>query len=115
MAKALVWLGSSLADVKGFPEPARRTAGYKLRRLQEGLEPNDWKAMPGVGPGVREIRLHTTTEHRVFYVARFAEAVYVLHAFEKKAQKTPKRDLELGQRRYRELIEARRKERHGKG
>ena len=115
MAKPLVWLGSSLEEVKGFPEDARRSAGYQLRRLQEGLEPTDWKAMPGVGPGVQEIRLHTTTEHRVFYVARFAEAVYVLHAFEKKAQKTPKRDLELGQRRYRELIEARRKERHGKG
>ena len=110
-----MWLGSSLEDLTGFPENARRSAGYQLRRLQEGLEPNDWKGMPGVGPGVQEIRLRATTEHRVFYVARFAEAVYVLHAFEKKAQKTPKRDLELGQRRYRELIDARRKERHGKG
>jgi len=71
--------------------------------------------MADVGPGVKEIRLHTGTEHRVFYVARFAEAVYVLHAFEKKAQKTPKRDLELGQKRYRDLVEARRKERYGKG
>jgi phage-related protein len=115
VAKALVWLGSSLEDLTGFPENARRSAGYQLRRLQEGLEPNDWKGMPGVGPGVQEIRLRATTEHREFYVARFAEAVYVLHAFEKKAQKTPKRDLELGQRRYRELIDARRKERHGKG
>jgi phage-related protein len=114
VAKALVWLGSSLEDVKGFPEGARRSAGYQLRRLQEGLESNDWKAMPRVGPGGQEIRLRTTTEHRVFYVARFAEAIYVLHAFEKKTQKTPKRDLDLGQRRYRELIEARRKERHGK-
>jgi phage-related protein len=68
-----------------------------------------------VGPGVQEIRLHTTTEHRVFYVARFVEAVYVLHAFEKKAHQTPKRDLELGRRRYRDLVEARRVERHGKG
>ena len=110
-----MWLGSSLEDLKGFPEDACRSAGYQLRRLQEGLEPNDWKAMPGVGPGVQEIRLHATTEYRLFYVARFAEAVYVLHAFEKKAPKTRKRDLELGQRRYRELIEARRKERHGKG
>ncbi len=114
MAKPLVWLGSSLEDVKGFPEDARRSAGYQLRRLQEGMGPNDWKAMPSVGPGVQEIRLHTSTEYRVFYVARFAEAAYVLHVFEKKAQKTPKRDLELGQRRYRELREARRKERHGK-
>jgi phage-related protein len=63
-----------------------------------------------MGPGVKEIRLHTGTEHRVFYVASFAEAVYVLHAFEKKTQKTPKRDLELGQKRYRDLLKARRKE-----
>ena len=110
-----MWLGSSLEDVKGFSEDARRSAGYQLRRLQEGLEPNDWKAMPAVGPGVQEIRLHTATEHRVCYVARFEEAVYVLHAFEKKAQKTPKRDLELAQRRYRDVKAARRKERHGKG
>lgn len=115
MAKALGWLGSSLEDVKDFPADARRSAGYQLRRLQEGLEPNDWKAMPGVGPGVQEIRLHTTKEHRVFYVARFAEAVYVLHAFVKKTRKTPKRDLELGQQRFHDLMEARRKERHGKG
>jgi len=110
-----VWLGSSLEDLRGFPEEARRTAGYQLRRVQEGLESNDWKAMADIGPGVKEIRLHTGAEHRVFYVARFAEAVYVLHAFEKKAQKTPKRDLELSQKRYRDLVEARRKERHGKG
>ena len=70
--------------------------------------------MPGLGPGAQEIRLHAGTEHRVFYVARFAEAVYVLHAFEKKAQKTPKGDVELGQKRYRDLMEARRKEPHGK-
>ena len=110
-----MWLGSSLEDLRGFPEEARRTAGYQLRRVQEGLESNDWKAMADIGPGVKEIRLHTGAEHRVFYVARFAEAVYVLHAFEKKAQKTPKRDLELSQKRYRDLVEARRKERHGKG
>jgi phage-related protein len=115
VAKALGWLGSSLEDLKAFPEDARWSAGYQLRRLQEGLEPGDWKVMPGVGPGVQEIRLHTTIEHRVFYVARFAEAVYVLHAFKKKARKTPNRDLELGQRRYRDLIAARRRERHGKG
>ncbi len=90
-----------------------RMAGI-VAGVQEGLEPNDWKAMPEVGPGTKEIRLHTGTEHRVFYVARFAEAVYVLHAFEKKAQKPPKRDLELGQKRYQGVLEARPKERDGK-
>lgn len=81
--------------------------------MQEGLEPNDWKPVPYVGKGVQEIRLHARGEHRVFYVARFAEAVYVLHGFEKKTRKTPKRDLELGRVRYHDLIKTRAKERHG--
>ena len=94
MAKTLFWLGSSLSDLQEFSEDARRDAGYQLRRVQEGLDPIDWKPMPVVGPGVQEIRLHAGTEHRVFYVARFAEAVYVLHGFEKKTQKAPKGDIE---------------------
>jgi phage-related protein len=71
--------------------------------------------MPSVGPGVQEIRVHTTTEHRVVYVARFAEGIYVLHVFEKRTRKTPTRDLELARTRYRELQERRRREGHGKG
>jgi phage-related protein len=66
--------------------------------------------MPTVGPGVREIRIHTGLEHRVFYVAKFAEGVYVLHAFEKRTRKTPKRELELGRDRFRALIMTRRTE-----
>jgi phage-related protein len=82
--------------------------------VQEGLEPNDWKPVPDVGPGVQEIRIHIDGEHRVFYVARFAEAVYVLHGFEKKRQRTPKRDLELARSRYRDLMGARRRDRDAK-
>ena len=85
-------------------------AGFQLRRVQRGLEPSDWKPMAAVGTGVREIRIHTETEHRVFYVARFDEGVYVLHAFEKRTRKTPKRNLALARSRYRELLETRRKE-----
>jgi phage-related protein len=81
-----------------------------LRRVQQGLEPNDWKPMPTVGPGVQEIRIHTGLEYRVFYVAKFAEGVYVLHAFEKRTRKTPKRDLELGRDRFGALIMKRRSE-----
>ncbi len=113
MGKPVTWLGSSLEDIRRFPEDVRRSAGYQLRRVQEGLQPNDWKPVPDVGTGVQEIRLRTGGEHRVFYVARFAEAVYVLHGFEKKTQKTPKRDLELARARYRDLIQTRGKERHG--
>jgi phage-related protein len=75
--------------------------------VQQGLTPSDWKPLPSVGPGVMEIRIHTGTEHRVFYVSKFAEAVYVLHAFEKKTQKTPRRDLDLARARLSELVRAR--------
>ena len=106
--KLLFWLGSSRNDLKVFPPDARRVAGFQLRRVQQGLEPNDWKPMPTVGPGVREIRIHTGLEHRVFYVAKFTEGVYVVHAFEKRTRKTPKRDLELARDRFRALVMKRR-------
>lgn len=67
----------------------------------------DWKSMGTVGPGVQEIRIHTALEHRVLYLARFAEAVYVLHAFEKRSRKTAKRDVDLARRRYQELVRQR--------
>lgn len=101
--RPLVWLGASLADLRAFPAGARRAAGYELRRVQLGLMPSDWKAMSSVGAGVYEIRLHTGLEHRVFYVARFTEAIYVLHAFEKKTRQTRRADIETGRRRYAEL------------
>lgn len=88
-------------------------AGFQLRRVQQGLEPTDWKPIVEVARGVREIRIHTGGEHRVFYVARFVEGVYVLHAFEKRTRRTPKRNLALARSRYRELMETRRKENHG--
>ena len=108
--KALAWLGSARADVRRFPAAVRRLAGFQLRRVQQGLDPNDWKPMSSVGVGVREIRLHVEGAHRVFYVATFAEAVYVLHAFEKKTRKTAVRDLEIGRERFRSLVAMRRKD-----
>lgn len=73
-------------------------------RVQRGLDPNEWKPLPSVGLGVKEIRIHTGAEHRVLYVARFAEAVDVLHAFEKRARRTPKEDLALARHRLRLLL-----------
>src|SRR5262249_2031907 len=81
--KILVWIGASFEDLRDFPPEARRIAGYELRRIQRGLTPTDWKPMSSVGLGVNEIRIHTRVEHRVIYVAKFEEAIYVLHAFEK--------------------------------
>lgn len=105
--KVLRWLGSARGDVRAFPPDARRLAGFQLRRVQQGLAPVDWKAMPAVGPGVREIRVHTALEHRILYVAKFADAVYVLHAFEKRTRRTAKRDVELARQRYRALVRQR--------
>lgn len=110
MAKELRWVGRSLEDLRDFPSAARRDAGHQLHLVQLGLEPEDWRPMPSVGPGVAEIRIHDDTEHRVFFVARHAEAVYVLHAFEKKSRKTAQRDVELGRERLKELQRWRREE-----
>jgi len=108
--KPLVWLGSSRSDLKAFPQDARRIAGFQLRRVQQGLEPNDWKPMSTAGPGVQEIRIHTGLEHRIFYVAKFTEGVYVLHAFEKRTRKTPRREIDLARDRFRALVVGRRTE-----
>ena len=99
--KPIVWIGPSRDDVRRFPRGARRKAGLELRAVQRRQEPTDFKPMPSVGPGVYEIRIHAPDAYRVFYLAKFEEAVYVLHAFQKKTQKTAKRDLEIGRRRYR--------------
>jgi len=105
--KPLAWLGASLEDVRAFPEDARRAAGYQLGRVQQGLLPTDWKPMTTVGPGVIEIRVHTPVEHRVFYVAKFEEAVYVLHAFEKRTRQTAPPDIELARKRLADLLRRR--------
>lgn len=105
--KPLVWLGSAQRDVRAFPADARRRSGFQLRRVQQALDPDDWKPMTGVGPGVREIRIQTELAHRVFYVATFEEAVYVLHAFEKRTRKTPTPEIALARDRYRALLKKR--------
>ena len=97
--KPLAWLGSSLDNVRAFPADAKRAAGYQLGRVQQGLMPDDWKPMATVGAGVYEIRVHTKLEHRVFYVAKYEEAVYVIHAFEKRTPQTRDADIALARKR----------------
>lgn len=99
--KELFWLGSSLGDLREFPADARAEAGTDLRLVQQGVDPRDWKPMTSVGKGVREIRVRTKDgAFRVFYVVEKATAVYVLHAFQKKTQRTSKQDLDKGKARY---------------
>lgn len=108
LLKTLMWLGSSRYDLRHFPRNVRQRAGYELHLVQSGLQPSDWKSMPSIGAGVQEIRVHTELEHRVFYVAKFEEAIYVIHAFEKKSRKTAGYDLELAKSRLSELRQRRR-------
>jgi phage-related protein len=105
--KPINWLGDSRKAVSEFSDDARRDAGFQLDRVQRGKEPHDWKPMNAIGSGVREIRIHEENEYRVLYIAKFAEAVYVLHAFTKKTQQTRKEDLELAAQRYRQLANQR--------
>ncbi|WP_209722394.1 type II toxin-antitoxin system RelE/ParE family toxin [Duganella sp. 1411] len=102
--KPVEFRGRSLDDLRAFPIEARREAGYQIDLLQHGQEPNDWKPMASVGPGVNEIRIQDAAgAFRVVYVAKFADAVYVLHCFQKKTQQTRKQDIDLAAQRYREL------------
>ena len=105
-SKPLEFRGSSLDDLRAFPLSARREAGHQLDQVQNGQEPDDWKPMNTVGQGVKEIRIRDAAgAFRVIYVARFADAVYVLHCFQKKTQKTSKADLDLASQRYRDLLQ----------
>ena len=98
--KPVEFRGSALDDLRAFPQAARREAGHQLDQVQHGREPDDWKPMNTVGRGVREIRIRDAAgAFRVLYVAKFDDAVYVLHCFQKKTQKTSKADLNLAAQR----------------
>lgn len=99
--KPLVFLGSSQDDLRAMPAPVRHAMGMELMRVQFGGEPADFKPMATVGAGAYELRVREASgAYRAIYVAKFAEAIYVLHAFQKKTQKTGKADLDLAARRY---------------
>jgi phage-related protein len=103
--KPVEFRGSALDDLRSFPLSARREAGHQIDQLQNGHEPDDYKPMTTVGPGVKEIRIRDAAgAFRVMYVAKFADAVYVLHCFQKKTVKTSKTDLDLATKRYRDLL-----------
>jgi phage-related protein len=107
MIKAAVFLGDTRKRIRDFPEEAKSVTGRELYRVQCGLNPADWKAMNTVGVAVREIRVQEAGQFRVIYVAKFAEAIYVLHAFQKKTPQTSKRDIDLARRRFNALAKQR--------
>jgi len=103
--KPVLFRGSALDDLRQFPTDARREAGYQLDKVQNGQEPSDWKPIPSVGEGVKEIRVRDKVGiFRVVYLAKLVDAVYVLHCFQKKTQQTREKEISLARKRYQELM-----------
>ncbi len=103
--KPLRFLGDSLKSIREFPKDARQDAGYQLEKVQDGKPQDEFKPMPSIGKGVEEIRIWDESgTYRVIYTARLQEAVYVLHAFQKKTQVTSQRDIEVAKKRVDELM-----------
>ena len=111
--KPIDWRGSSLRDIKDddiFTPGARREAGRQLGQVQAGLEPDHWKPFDDVGAGTKEIIINLDDGwFRVMYVAKFHEAVYVLHCFKKKTNTTSKHDKDVAATRYKAVIQERSK------
>lgn len=106
--KPVAFCGDSIDALRSFPESAKREAGYQIDKVQHGEEPDDWKPMKSVGGGVKEIRIRDEAgAFRVIYLAKLADAVYVLHCFQKKTARTSERDIRLARKRFKELTEAR--------
>jgi len=103
--KTIIFMGDSRECIREFPETPRRLTGRQLLRVQHGLDPQDWKPMQTIGAGVREIRIHTGGEFRVFYVTNIGNAVYVLHAFQKKTEATSRKGIALGRQRFKQIGE----------
>ena len=106
--KPIVFVGDSLKRLREFPEDARHEAGYQLDKVQRGQTPDDFKPMPQIGKGLEEIRIwEDSGTYRVIFTARLRDAVYVLHAFQKKTQATSKRDLDVARQRLAQVMKDR--------
>lgn len=106
--KEIRWVGCAYDDLLEFPKAPRKAAGFQLGKIQAGLDPDDWKPFDEIGTGAREIRIRDASgAFRVMYVAKFDEAIYVLHCFQKKTQATSKHDKEIAETRYRAIVTAR--------
>ena len=108
--KEIRWLGSSYRDLLAFPDEARRLAGFQLHKIQSGFDPDDWKPFDSSGAGTREIRIRDEDGiYRVMYVTKYAEALYVLHCFQKKTEKTSQHDIDLAKTRFKAIPKSPRK------
>lgn len=105
--KTLLWVGSSLNDLRALSQAVRQAIGEELFIVQLGETPADSKPMQNIGAGVREIRVSENNPYRVIYIAKYPEGIYVLHVFEKKTRKTPKADIQKAKKRLSEIQQTR--------
>lgn len=102
--KDVIFVGNSLVRIRGFPKDARLDAGFQIDKVQRGESPDDWRSLKTVGKGVKEIRIRGPKgQYRVVYLACLDDEVFVLHAFQKKTQKTRKLDIDLARKSLREM------------
>jgi len=102
--KEIEFCGTSLIDIREFPAPVKHEIGHQLDRLQNGLNPIDWKPMTVIGKGIREIRVNESGQYRVIYLAKLEGIICVLHAFRKKTQKTRRQDIEISKVALKKLL-----------
>jgi len=103
--KPIYWVGTSLKDLQALPDEVKKEAGYQLHRVQQGIEPENWKPFHEIGSGVKEIRIYDQSgAFRIMYVAKFSEKIYVLHSFQKKSQKTSQNDINIAKARYKTIM-----------
>jgi phage-related protein len=104
VVKEIEFYGRTLDAIRSFPADAKREAGYQLDRVQRGYDPTDWKPMSSIGRGVREIRIQEQGPYRVIYIAKLKDAIHVLHAFQKKTQKTRKQDIDAAKHALKQIL-----------
>lgn len=102
--KSIEFCGNTLSTIRDFPVQVKHVIGHELDKVQRGLNPTDWKPMPTVGKGVREIRIYEGGQYRVIYLTKYTNIIYVLHVFRKKTQKTRQQDIELARTALRKLL-----------
>lgn len=102
--RSVIFEGDSLAMIRKFPDEARHRSGYEIDRVQRDLEPENWRPFPSIGQGVREIQIQMGRQYRIIYTVKIADQVHILHAFQKKTQKTRKSDIELAKSRLKAII-----------
>ena len=104
----LIWIGSSMKDLSSFPEDVKKNMGYALHLAQIGEKSGSAKPLKGIGRGIFEIvDDYKSDTYRAVYVVSLGECAYVLHAFQKKSKKgikTPKNEIEMIERRYKQAL-----------